>query len=87
MIRYHDKLQELQNEIFSDQEVGWMLQCAELIPKKPNYVYVPSFCGLSIPLNSPGYSHSIVVVFPYCFHIDNIHNNSIATCYTSILLP
>ncbi len=45
----------IRNKISSDQEEGL------IFPEKPNYVFVPSFCGLSIPLNNSGYNISIVI--------------------------
>ena len=63
--QYHDehreRLQKVQSKIFSKEAEGWMLQCAQLIPENPKYIFVPSFCGLSIPLSSPGYNLSIIL--------------------------
>ena len=58
---YHARLQRVQSSIFRDEEEGWRLQSAQLIPKNPKYVFIPSFCGLSIPLSSPGYNLSIIL--------------------------
>lgn len=59
---YRERLKQEQIQIFSEQAEsnGWMMQCAELIPENPKYAFVPSFCGLSIPLSSPGYNISII---------------------------
>lgn len=63
--QYHDeyceRLQRVQNSIISKTDEGWMLQNTQLIPQNPKYVFVPSFCGLSIPLSSPGYNISIML--------------------------
>ena len=57
---YRERLRKVQNDIFSRDEDGWRLQCAELIPENSKYIFIPSFCGLSIPLSSPGYNLSII---------------------------
>lgn len=57
---YRERLQRVQTSIFAEEEDGWMLQCAQLIPENPKYIFIPSFCGLSIPLSSPGYNLSII---------------------------
>ena len=58
---YHRRLQKMQNKILGKDNGGWRLQCALLIPENPNYTFIPSFCGLSIPLSSPGYNLSIIL--------------------------
>lgn len=61
--QYHERLKIVQNRLFSKQQRNWpwMLQNTQLIPQNTKYVFVPSFCGLSIPLNSPGYNLSIIL--------------------------
>ena len=58
---YHKRLQRAQNSVLCNDNEGWRLQCALLIPENPKYKFVPSFCGLSIPLSSPGYNLSIIL--------------------------
>lgn len=58
---YHRRLQSAQNEILCDDMEGWRLQHVLSIPKNPFYIFIPSFCGLSIPLSSPGYNLSIIL--------------------------
>jgi hypothetical protein len=57
---YRERIQKLQSDIFSEDDQGWMFQCAELIPERSKYIFIPSICGVSIPLNSPGYNLSII---------------------------
>lgn len=59
--QYHARLQRAQKNILCNEVDGWRLQCAPLIPENPNYSFIPSFCGLSIPLSSPGYNLSIIL--------------------------
>ena len=60
---YCERLQRVQNRVISKTDDSWMLQSTQLIPQNPEYVFVPSFCGLSIPLSSPGYNISIMLAF------------------------
>lgn len=60
---YRERIKQVRNRIYSEQaesNAAWMMQCAELIPENIKYAFVPSFCGLSIPLSSPGYNISII---------------------------
>lgn len=58
---YHDRIQRIQKEIFCNDPDSWRLQSALLIPQNPKFIFVPSFCGLSIPLSNPGYNLSIII--------------------------
>lgn len=72
MIDYHMKylsaLKEKQRVIFSDPAVipqnmpyFWTIQCANIIPQRREYQFIPSIMWVDVPLDSPGYVLSILL--------------------------
>lgn len=62
--KYREELEWKQRELISqnrDEMSVWIMQNANLIPENPKYLFTPSLCGLSIPLNSAGHSLTIVL--------------------------
>ena len=60
---YYEELKERQEEILSvkEEESVKMMMYTDLIPKNPNFDFLPSLCGFSIPLDSAGYILTIVL--------------------------
>ena len=60
---YHEMLKQKQKEILSQSpnESVCIMQMANLIPKNPKYQFIPSLCGLSIPLNITGHTLTITL--------------------------
>lgn len=69
--KYHRQLQSNQKKLFAagDSECQLkmknkclsFLQNANLIPENPEYQFIPSFCGLSLPLDSAGYTVTLIL--------------------------
>ena len=59
--KYRDTLEEVQESILSNSDVlsECIQQKADLIPSKPKYKFIPSLCGLPIPLDN-GFGFSLV---------------------------
>ena len=60
---YREYLEEKQKEFLSQNQDFrvYIMQTASLIPIKSDYLFIPSLCGLSIPLNSNGHSITILL--------------------------
>lgn len=60
---YRETLREVQEALLSDSEVlsENIQQNANLIPENPNYKFVPALCCLNIPLESAGYSFTLIL--------------------------
>ena len=60
---YYEEIKERQEEILSEKEDESvkMMMYTDLIPKNPNFDFLPSLCGFSIPLDSAGYILTIVL--------------------------
>ena len=60
---YREYLDEKQKNCLSQNQdfQVYMMQAASLIPIKREYQFIPSLCGLSIPLNSAGHSITILL--------------------------
>lgn len=61
--KYRDTLEEVQEHILSNSDIlsECMHQKANLIPSNPKYMFVPSLCCLNIPLESAGYSFTLIL--------------------------
>ena len=59
--QYHKSLKREQETILSAEDIQWMLQCADLIPEEHGYQFIPSILCLSIPLDSAGYTLSVLL--------------------------
>ena len=61
--RYYKVLRKKQREFLKniESQSGFYLQCAPLIPKKRSYQFIPSFCGLSIPVDNLGYLLTVLL--------------------------
>lgn len=61
--KYREQLDQKQKELLSkNPDDGiWIMQSSALIPANPQYMFIPSFCGLNIPLNSTGHSLTIIL--------------------------
>lgn len=61
--KYRDTLKEVQETILadSDQLIECIHQKANLIPSTPKYKFIPSLCCLNIPLESAGYSFTLIL--------------------------
>ena len=61
--KYSEQLEQKQKDLLSQtQNDGiWIMQSSALIPINPQYMFIPSLCGLRIPLNSTGHSLTIVL--------------------------
>lgn len=60
---YREYLEEKQKKFLSQNQDFrvYIMQTASLIPIKSDYLFIPSLCGLSIPLNSNGHSITILL--------------------------
>ena len=60
---YREHLEEKQKYLLSQNQDFrvYIMQTASLIPIKREYLFIPSLCGLSIPLNSTGHSITILL--------------------------
>lgn len=60
---YRETLEEVQERLLHECEdlSECLLQSASLIPENPKYRFVPALCCLSIPLESAGYTITIVL--------------------------
>ena len=60
---YREHLEEKQKDLLSQNQdfSVYIIQTANLIPTKSKYLFTPSLCGLSIPLNSTGHSITILL--------------------------
>ena len=70
MINYHVKylseLKEKQKVILCDATLSdgrpfWLVQCANIIPQRDEYRFIPSIMWVDVPLDSPGYILSILL--------------------------
>ena len=72
MNKYHEKCcKKLEKKLMKHEatcttehtrlKIQWDIQCAIASLRKPKYCFSPSLCGLSIPLNSSGYTLSILI--------------------------
>jgi hypothetical protein len=61
--KYKDTLEEVQENILSKSDVlnVCILQKADLIPTNPKYKFIPSLCCLNIPLESAGYTFTLIL--------------------------
>lgn len=62
--KYQETLKQKQKELLSmsyHNESLWIMQNINFIPENPKYLFIPSLCGLRIPLNSTGHSLTIVL--------------------------
>lgn len=61
--KYRETLEQVQEDLLSDSETlsECVQQRANLIPLNPNYKFVPALCCLNIPLESAGYSFTLIL--------------------------
>ena len=61
--KYREKLEEVQEDLLSESEIlsECIQQKANLIPENPNYKFIPALCCLNIPLESAGYSFTLIL--------------------------
>lgn len=61
--KYRDTLKEVQEKILSNsgELTEWIHQRAVLIPRNSRYKFIPSLCCLDIPLESAGYSFTLIL--------------------------
>ena len=61
--KYRDTLEDVQEGILSDSEnlSDFLHQRADLIPTNPNFKFIPSLCCLNIPLESAGFSFTLML--------------------------
>ena len=61
--KYRETLEQVQEDLLSDSETlsECVQQRANLIPENPNYKFVPALCCLNIPLESAGYSFTLIL--------------------------
>ena len=77
--KYRETLEQVQEDLLSDSQTlsECVQQRANLIPENPNYKFVPALCCLSIPLESAGYSFTLILtgfafVLPFVTAFTNI---------------
>ena len=60
---YRETLEDVQERLLCESEVPseYLVQNAILIPENPKFWFVPAFCCLNIPLESAGYTFTIVL--------------------------
>ena len=60
---YLDNLEKKQEELLNEitEPSLWFMQRAILIPERQSYRFIPSLCGITIPLESNGYTISLIV--------------------------
>ena len=61
--KYRETLEQVQEDLLSDSETlsECVQQRANLIPENPNYKFIPALCCLNIPLESAGYSFTLIL--------------------------
>ena len=56
-----NKQEELLSTCKSESESLWINQYGNLIRSNPDYQFIPSFCGIDVPLDNPGYTLTVLV--------------------------